>query len=340
MYTQNGKTFNLINFELWATTVGVNTGNAKKVVTDQAITLSATGNDEVYTLYSASGFPVNARIPVTAGQTLYITWKYSESTANTSSAFYIFGNGDASKLSYNNGYVENLTYTVPNDVTFVTFRVGMGNNQNGRSVTYSDLQIITSDIYSAGFTEYAPYSLSNTTITPELIELCDSGAKNLFTTSLPTQEFNVTAVSESDTTGTISCKSNGAWARMAHKITLPAGSYIVSFKVTAHGSNSVIFGDSQFDGQGTHLFWCENLQNTSYTVSITTTSTATWYLAFAVNQSNTSSTTDVLTVTDFMVCTKAAFAVSPKFVPYRLPYDDVQSKTTLLMNNMGGLTFN
>ena len=152
---------------MWANNVGLNVGasGGTKTVSNGSITLNEIGNDEVYTLFSESSFPNGAKIPVNAGDKFTITWEYSESTANTESYLYVFGNASNSYMSYTAGRTKKLDYTVPSGVTYLTWRVGMGGNQQGRSVTYSNMMIQTKESYDAGFTDYQPYAMSNAEIT-------------------------------------------------------------------------------------------------------------------------------------------------------------------------------
>ena len=319
IYNQNGKTFNLLNFDAWANQVGLNHSNAVKLVSKNSISLTSATNDGVYTLFSAVGFPVSARIPVTAGDTIHFSWNYSESAAGMNTNVYLFGNGDASKSIYTSGSTGHLSYLVPSGVTFITWRVGVENNQSGRTATWSNMQIITQSALDAGFSGYASYSLPNTTITNELVELVDGGSKNIAypTVASGTYYTNVTvtvaadgkikATSSVNTTGTIN-----VW--------VPSTPYTCT-------TDMVVLSPVK-DDKPQYIVRYTDPYGTEQYKRISTNATNGGYIIPAGSvikylyiQENTGG------IWDFegyiMVCSLAAWNVSHKYVPHRLPYDTV-----------------
>lgn len=123
---------NLLNYDAWKDTPIVR-GTA--IYENNGITLTATEND----CYSEIGknFPDNAKIKVSEGETLTLSWEESE---NKEGNIFIFGNGIA-----NNGVVtdnrksKKLSYTVPSGVTFITFRFGV--TTAGGTISYKNIQI-------------------------------------------------------------------------------------------------------------------------------------------------------------------------------------------------------
>ena len=193
---------------------------------------------------------------------------------------------------------------------------------------------------------YQPFALPNYDLTrlesedrASLAEVVDSGAKNKL-------QYDLTSLKAKNTDGTW---NNNAYtiAGITYTLNSDMSISISGTRTTAGaifnladytavsgdmmsqgtvGTYNVFFyargGSSSCNGVGNSLIASTDVgANRTYAIAVTAEGSA-------INQRYYP-----------MICTKAAFGVSSKFVPYRLPYDDVQSKTTLLMNNMGGLTF-
>ena len=123
---------NLLNYDAWKD-VPITRGTA--IYENNGITLTATEND----CYSEMGksFPDNAKIKVSEGETLTLSWEESE---NKEGNIYIFGNGIVSnRASTDNRQSKKLSYTVPSGVTFITFRFGV--TTTGDTISYKNIQI-------------------------------------------------------------------------------------------------------------------------------------------------------------------------------------------------------
>ncbi|MBP5597459.1 MAG: hypothetical protein J6Y02_18950 [Pseudobutyrivibrio sp.] len=124
---------NLFNYDAWKT-VSINRGTA--VFENNGVTLTATGND-AYTDFSNTSFPVDARVPITEGETITLSW---QETTNTSGIVIIFPNGMTSGMvTVNNAAVKKATYTATSGITYVSFRFGVANS--GDTIAYKNIQI-------------------------------------------------------------------------------------------------------------------------------------------------------------------------------------------------------
>ena len=138
---------NLLNYDAWKDTLIVR-GTA--IYENNGITLAATRNDCYTEMDLGTGFPDNAKIEVSEGETLTLSWEEIE---NKSGYIYIFGNGIASNGIYvNNRGSKKLSYTVPSGITFITFRFGV--DTAGDTISYKNIQIEK----GSESTTYEPYT--------------------------------------------------------------------------------------------------------------------------------------------------------------------------------------
>lgn len=143
---------NLINYNAWKGTP-ITRGTA--IYENNGITLTATEND----CYSEMGnnFPDNAKIKVSEGETLTLSWEQIEN--NKEGYIYIFGNGIASNsVNIDNRKSKKLSYTVPSGVTFITFRFGVATT--GDTISYKNIQIDK----GSEATSYEPYHEQTVTL--------------------------------------------------------------------------------------------------------------------------------------------------------------------------------
>lgn len=145
---------NLLNYNAWKGTP-ITRGTA--IYENNGITLTATEND----CYSEMGnnFPDNAKIKVSEGETLTLSWEQIEN--NKEGYIYIFGNGIASNsVNIDNRKSKKLSYTVPSGVTFITFRFGVA--ATGDTISYKNIQIEK----GSEATSYEPYHDEQTVTLP------------------------------------------------------------------------------------------------------------------------------------------------------------------------------
>ena len=158
---------NLLNYDAWKTNNGITHGTA--IFENNGITITATEKD-AYTSYTKELFPKLARVFVTEGEIITLSW---EESTNTSGRVFIFPNGAGNSNVYgNNSHQKKLTYTVPSGVSFITFRFGV--DSAGNTISYKNIMIER----GSESTEYEPYIGTTASITSAL-PLCgipvDSG---------------------------------------------------------------------------------------------------------------------------------------------------------------------
>ena len=126
---------NLLNYDAWKRVL-ITRGTA--VFEKNSFTLTATENDCYTEPVLGQGFPDDAKIEISEGETITLSW---ESSANTDGNIYIFPNGVVTDgLVYTNNHnTKTLTYTAARGVKFITFRFGVAHA--GDTISYKNIQI-------------------------------------------------------------------------------------------------------------------------------------------------------------------------------------------------------
>lgn len=193
----------------------------------------------------------------------------------------------------------------------------------GDIVTYNHKLYKFKTAHSAGAWDSSHVDQISTTglITPELIELCDSGAKNLVDTSTTTVSgFTFTQDSNGYITQSPNDSDSRSWnyANSQYKFTLTAGTYVLVLDIkTASNNNSL----------GADIYDSSNNNKLSIVASDikgkTGMVTASFTIATAGSYGLMIKQYDM--VARYMICTAAAWNVSHKYVPYRPNWDLVSS---------------
>ena len=142
---------NLLNDTDWMNNVTVTKGT--KSVNNGAITLTSTAAD-CYTGFQSNVYPIANRIPVTAGETVVLSWKYTAGSGQTNDNVYVFPEGstvDSKSVLASVGY---LVYTVPSGKTYLTFRLGV--ISSGKSATWSNIMCCKLAAWNVSH-KYVPY---------------------------------------------------------------------------------------------------------------------------------------------------------------------------------------
>lgn len=330
MYAIDTGVKNRLNYNAWKT-VGVTGGQA--VFENNGVTLTATSGD-CYTLQSAASFPVDARIYVTEGEVIVLSWNYEKASSANGYA-YIFPEGNVSGSKNAEVSARKIEYTVPANVSYITFRVGV-NSGSGHVIKYKDIMVCEKVFYDED-QSFLPSALPNYDLTrleaedrAGLVDVVDGGAKNKWDFANPDSTRSTDITKNSNGSFTISC-TNAVWTQYFKTFTVDIGkSYALSFNVNSmtNAYSFLVIGRAT-NSSGTEYF--------SFTPSLgenrrafTATSSTIW---IAVYLNNSETARSVTATIEPMICTKVEFGVSQKFVPYRLPYDTVayraKSITTL-----------
>ena len=269
-------------------------------------------------------------IDIAAGTSVYLVYDYTQTAGQYSL-----------QLTDENGQIISGTASYTTDgatsghratkVTIPTGKTAKGYNayhNTNATVTISNFMIVPAEIYEAGFTDYQPYALPNTKITPELIELVDSGAKN---------ELNVTATSSGICTvnsdGSITV--NGAVGDTDIQFVVRQFTAAEGVKLRGKilsgcpsGGGSSIYGLYLQQNQSPWATYGYTIGDYGSTISNSIGTTGS-YLLLVLRKNQTISNVTFKP----MICTKAAWDVSQKFVPYRPSYIGASDYAT---QNTGG----
>lgn len=151
---------NLLNYDAWK---GLPITRGTAVFEKNSFTLTATENDCYTEPTPKVGFPDDAKIEISEGETVTLSW---ESSANIDGNIYIFPNGVTDGLVYaNNHDAKTLTYTATRGVKFITFRFGVA--YAGNAISYKNIQIEK----KAKATSYEPYHSTTHTIPQSILQL-------------------------------------------------------------------------------------------------------------------------------------------------------------------------
>ena len=125
----------LLNYDAWKT---VTTNRGTSIFKNNGVTITANA-DDAFTSHGASTFPTEARISVTEGDIINLSWE-TDDTAD--GLVYIFGddaNGSYVSTTNNAATVKKLSYTVPSGVVTVSFRFGA--SKAGTTINYKNIMI-------------------------------------------------------------------------------------------------------------------------------------------------------------------------------------------------------
>ena len=129
-----GDGLNKLDYNAWKTSGFI---RATGTWDNNGVTITATENDG-YTQYNAPNF--NAKVPVSAGDDVYISW---QEDTNKDGQIYLFTsrNGQlGARINVNNAYAKSLHYVVTaEDEGFISFRFGVTNQ--GETIAFKNIQI-------------------------------------------------------------------------------------------------------------------------------------------------------------------------------------------------------
>ena len=192
------------------------------------------------------------------------------------------------------------------------------------SVTFSNFMICTKSQFGIS-PAYEPYALGNQILTPELIELCDSGAKNKLKNSAITTTVGE-AVFTVNGDGSISVYTTAALTE-SRSLTLISATDGVTVD-----ANDIISGTPKLTTHKIKLNWGIGSSGNSKTLwdddpdGYTTIgySGSVRYLAIGLDAGMSISSSSPIKFYP-MICSPAAWNVSHKYVPYRPNWDLVYS---------------
>lgn len=170
-----GAGVNLFDYNEW---VGCPVGNdggvarGSAVYQNNGVTLTATAND-CYTEYDSTGFPQGARINVTPGQEITMTWETQSGDGD--GRVYIFANGTGTGIGSAKASDGKLSIVVPSSTTFLTFRVGV--DTAGDTIHYKNIMFRRAKVLSD---TYYPHIKTNQQLQEDVEVLPENAGKNKF----------------------------------------------------------------------------------------------------------------------------------------------------------------
>ena len=256
---------NKLNYEAWKT---VEIANGTATWENNGVTLTATAND-CFTNYENNIYPVLARIPVSEGETIIMTWD-TDATNERNGRVMFFPNGSIPGLVETTAVTKMLSYIVPSGVNYISFRLGVAGG--GSTISYSNVMIRKS-----GDDTFEPYENICPISGWDNIEISRTG-KNLCS-YIEQGAYNFS-------NGSISALDN--YCRTVKIMCKPNTTYTMSYSVS--NPNNIGF-----------LFWDKDNNYIGYDHSsgilkkTTTTPNNAAYLAFNIGSSNTTITPSDIT---------------------------------------------
>ena len=175
---------NLLNYDAWK---GITVTKGTAIFENNGVTLTAT-RDDCYTNFESDIFGI-AKIPVSEGEVVTLSWEYDGKDGNV----LIFPNGIVGDHVSVKNRAKKISYTVPNGVTFITFRFGVTNA--GDTISYKNIQIekgseaTSYEPYTGGIPSPNPsYPQEILSVKNPTVKVC---GKNLLDVNLVKTNFNV-----------------------------------------------------------------------------------------------------------------------------------------------------
>ena len=184
--------------------------------------------------------------------------------------------------------------------------------------------IISKSAYDAGFTDYQPYALPNTAITPALVECVDNGKKNLLNvTTITTGNITFTPDDDGYVTASPNNTDTRGWtyASAQYKVYLKPATYVcVLYIKTASSAGGL--GVSLRNTSDTAIFssTLPDLQNKTGIVTFTFTITTEGSYGLMIKQYDM--------VARFMICTEAEYKASQTYQPFALSNVELTERVT------------
>ena len=152
-----------------------------------------------------------------------------------------------------------------------------------------------------------------------LAEEIDAGAKNKCNWAAATVSFNqACSYTKTDTNLTVTSTTADGWGHVVYSLgTFPKGDYVLSVKISSY---SATYDTCAVGVSPTASSLVTIPGNGTVTKEFTLSSAGELKLYFYANYSGTAIVNSYV-ASEIMVCTKAAFGVSQKFVPYRPNWD-------------------
>ena len=195
--------------------------------------------------------------------------------------------------------------------------------------------VISKSLYDSGFTNYQPYALPNITITPELIDLVDSGAKNLWDFKNAIYNGKSADASYTKTDTDITVTSNGAWSLVIYRVNglITGQRYVWSVEISDYNvqSDTCRLRISS-DAASQNPIATQNIEGNG-NVYVEFVGQSVLYFAYYINFSATSYQ-NTYKASENMICTKAAWDISQAYQLYRPTYEETVEQVAKNKNDI------
>ena len=174
------------------------------------------------------------------------------------------------------------------------------------------------------------YDIKDTKAISALVDIIDSGPKNLIDAQNPSGQQRVTITNGSNGAINISCDS-AKWATTTYTFNIkPNVDYTVSVYIenpNLSGVNCMVFVND-YNNNELHRYTITNsLSQVTFVINSQTSENK---FSFNINNSATSGSGSA--TVKLMICPTALWDVSAKYVPYRPSYDELVARITALEN--------
>lgn len=313
IYNQNGKTFNIID---WSNFGGnSDTGISYSYAND---TITATGTK----LTNDSYLSISGVSSVIKPNTWYALVCATTGSPRISARIFGFDGSTYTQLSDS----ASLAYFNSGNYQSYIGRIVVGGSSGDSVNATIKPMLIEKSIYDAGFTDFQPYTLPNTTITPVLKECVDNGAKNeLNVTSVADTSSNISATINADKSISFTVSSANSRSYLyingsAYKANDKAGKLLVG---NTSGNGNVYFGIT-YSNNGSS--WAsEKFVNSDTPIVI---ENYPYYKISCYFEANTTISTAVIIKP--MLCTEAEYKASQTYQPYAMSNVELTEEVTTL----------
>jgi hypothetical protein len=255
---------------------------------------------------------------------------YSHAEGAFTNAIGVFSHAEGSYTiaSSNNQHVQGK-YNIEDSNSKYAFIIGNGTSNSARSNAFAV------DWNGKIYTDNSETGVDVSVHNSALIDLIDSGQKNLVDAQNPSGQQHVTITKGTNGSAVISCE-NATWATTAyHVYVTPNEDYKLILYVDEADVSNVTLRcfTSAVDDSDTELEVLPRTEQITET-GIYTLDINTQYNRIKISPNiNNSATAGSGSVTlRMMLCSKAAWDISQKYVPYRPSYDELVARITALEN--------
>lgn len=366
----DGKQETLTTEQLEAVNSGIDSDDVAQITTNKTNILLTADQSTQYNLISPSGsgsqhgfvvtdnhdgtFTVNGTRP--SGDTTSV-WVAIGQVTLPNDSYVMFGANNQAQLAINvdgDSYYATSTPAIFTGAVNNTLYIHVPSGISSISSAIIKPIIIKKSLYDAGFTEFQPYALPNTAITPALIECVDNGTKNELSYSLERLKALNTSGTWSGNSYTfrgVTFTYNASTKEISTYGTSTVANAVFHFDtgfIPKSGTTYVLSGCPRSGSVSSYRLcnmgetWANDFGNSATAIGDGTAKDIAIYVASANIDVGTSSNPLVWKP---MICEKSLYNVSPTFEPYAMSNVELTEKVAINENafstaSMASLIYN